>query len=236
MPILSHKRPLNRWDHSSIQPGAVGSVGDVNTQVRFAQSAPDMPMRYDPTFSGSNEPWAGSNVTDGMQLGYDGGGGAARVEDSNWGMRRDFYHQYGYLYQDLRPSDRSDEPILEQLPQYGWKNQVATIYNAFTTGDKFLPLPGGYELGGSTSRGGAYPRIVDISDDTGVIVGGQQFNAGVVPQPGKNPNIVDSHVYNDVTMNPLTPATSAMSDVRFTGRGSPTVAGRLKRGDAPRSR
>jgi len=230
MPILAHKRSLNRWDHSSIQPGAVGSVGDVNTQVRLAQSASDMPLRYDPTFSGSNEPWAGSNVTDGMQLGYDGGGGAARVNDSNWGMRRDFYHQYGYLYQDLRPSDRSDEPILEQLPQYGWKNQVATIYKAYTTGDKFLPLPGGYALGGSTSRGGTYPRIVDVSDESGVIVGGQQFNS----PPANTPTV--PFVFNDVVMNPITPATSAMSDVRFTGRGSPTVSGRLKKGDKPVSR
>lgn len=232
--ILAHKRPLNRWANSSIQPGAVGSVGDVNNQVVFKNSTPDMPIRYDPVFSGKNEVRTGSNITDGMQVGYDGGGGAARVEDTNWGMRRDFQTGYGYMYQDLRPSDRTDEPILEDLPQYGWKNQVATIYNAYSTGDKFLPLPGGYALGGSTARGGAYPRIVDISDESGVISGGQQNFA---PSTSGLENLTNNVVYQqDVEMQGQTPITSAMSGIRFHGRGSPTVAGRLRKGAAPRSR
>jgi hypothetical protein len=69
-------RPMNRWNYDRIQPGAVGSVGDVNMQVRLKHSYPNLPLRFDKQFSGKNEVYLGSNVTDGNHINYDSGGKA----------------------------------------------------------------------------------------------------------------------------------------------------------------
>lgn len=88
---IDEYRPLNRWDNSSIQPGNVGSVGSTLLGVRLRHSAPDTPLRYDNFFSHANMIANGSNVSDGQSVGYAGGGGPARVVDSNWGGRRHLY-------------------------------------------------------------------------------------------------------------------------------------------------
>lgn len=77
-------KPLNRWDHSRIQPGSVGSVGDVNLTPRFKHSMPDLPLRFDPYFRGKNSTFLGSNVQNGTQRSYDSGGLPAMTIDSNW--------------------------------------------------------------------------------------------------------------------------------------------------------
>ena len=66
-------RPLNRWDHSSIRPGVVGSVGDVVVTPRYKHSAPDLPLRFDPYFSGKRSVFLGSNVQNGTVASYDSG-------------------------------------------------------------------------------------------------------------------------------------------------------------------
>ena len=88
---IDEYRPLNRWDNCFIQPGKVGSVGDVVMGVRLRHSAPDTPLRYDNFFSHANMIANGANVTDGQGEGYAGGGGPARVVYSNWGGRRHLY-------------------------------------------------------------------------------------------------------------------------------------------------
>ena len=153
-------RPLNRWDHDRIQPGNVGSVGDVNLQVRLKQSAPDMPMRFDQTWSHQNEVALGSNVRDGSRGGYMNSGLPAMVVDSNW-VNRKFKTRHGWIYQDLRAPDTLHEPLLGSQPHHDWNNKVATAYEAFRTGNGFLPLPGAYALSpGEVPRGGSIPRIV----------------------------------------------------------------------------
>lgn len=160
-------RPLNRWDHARIQPGAVGSVGDVNLAPRLKQSSPDMPLRYDRHFSGKNEVFLGSNVTDGQHINYDSGGAGARTIDSNWGGRRHFKVRHGYIFQDMREPDTSSQPFVAATPQYKWKNQVATVYQAKRTGDQFLPLPGGYlPEPHQVLRGGTFPRTTDVDPGT----------------------------------------------------------------------
>lgn len=47
-----------------------------------------MPLRFDTSFSGKNEVFLGSNVTDGNHINYDSGGGPARLVDSNWGKKQ----------------------------------------------------------------------------------------------------------------------------------------------------
>lgn len=153
-------RPLNRWDHDSIRPGPVGSVGDVHLTPRFKQSAPDLPMRFDPVFAFQNEVALGSNVTDGQHRNYDSGGGPARTRDTNWGNKK-FKTRHGWIMQDLRAPDTLHEPETGELPHYDWNNRIATAYNARRTGNQFLPLPHGYGPGpGDVPRGGQVPRIV----------------------------------------------------------------------------
>lgn len=157
---FSARRPLNRWDHDSIRPGPVGSVGDVNLQVRYKHSAPDMPLRFDPNFSHQNEIFLGSNVQDGQYRSYDSGGGPSAVLDSNW-EHRGFKTSHGWYYQDLRAPDTLHEPETGEIPHYTYNNLVATAYEAFRTGNQFLPVPGGYaQHPGEVTRGGQVPRIV----------------------------------------------------------------------------
>jgi len=163
-------RPLNRWNYSSIRPGVVGSVGDVNVTPKFKHSAPDLPIRYDPYFQGKNAVFLGSNVSDGSVAGYDSGGGPARTVDSNWGGRRNFKIQNGWIYQDLRAPDKLHQPVMGATPSYSFQNRIATIYDAKRTGEKFLPLPGPYiPSPGEITRGGAYPFTRDY--DPGSVPG-----------------------------------------------------------------
>lgn len=56
---------INRWNNSFIQPGSVGSVGDVHVTPRLKHSAPELPIRWSRTYSGEGALQAGSNVQDG---------------------------------------------------------------------------------------------------------------------------------------------------------------------------
>lgn len=106
---ITEKRPLNRWDHDSIRPGPVGSVGDALTQVRLKHSNPDLPLRFQGWNSHANEPRFGSNVQDGQWLSHDDNGGPNFTIDTNWGGRRDFRTNVGWRWQDLRAVDRRVE-------------------------------------------------------------------------------------------------------------------------------
>jgi hypothetical protein len=65
---IDAQRPLNRWDYDRIQPGPVGSVGDVLCTPRFKHSYPDAPLRFDNMFRGKNGVFLGSNVSDGQRI------------------------------------------------------------------------------------------------------------------------------------------------------------------------
>lgn len=180
-------RPLNRWDYDRIQPGPVGSVGDVICQSRLKHSAPELPLRFSEWNAGKNEVFLGSNVSDGQHVGYDSGGGPARLIDSNWGGRRSFKTRLGYILQDIREPDNAVEPFVSSLGDYSWRNKIATTYEARRTGENFLPLPGGYQLSpGEVPRGGQTPRVTDevggdALRDVASIVGyggDQRYNAG----------------------------------------------------------
>ena len=173
-------RPLNRWDHSCIRPGPVGSVGSVNLVPRLKSSLPG-DFRWDMSFQGKNEPQHGSNVTDGMHVGFNSGGGPAHTIDSNWGGRRRFETSHGWRYQDMRVPDRRIEPVLGTTPRYSWYNKIASVNHAKTTGKLFAIPPGGI-LGGpnGVTRGGQYPRVTDVvGGDAGPGVSTAQINDSV---------------------------------------------------------
>jgi hypothetical protein len=152
-------RPLNRWNYERIQPGVVGSIGDPLLQSRLKHTQPDAPIIWEAGTVGKPAIMHGSNVNDGSQKSYFNNGAGAKVVDSNWGSGRDFKTTLGYIYQDLRATDRSVIPLMGPTPDYSWNNKVATAYRANITGEKFLPLPNGYAPQGQQLRGGNFPIV-----------------------------------------------------------------------------
>lgn len=159
--------PLNRWDKDSIRPGPVGSVGDVNLQVKLKTSSPDMPQRYDKIFSGKNEVWSGSNISDGQWTGYTSGGRGALTLTQPLPMRAGFKTPVGWMIENIVPVDRTREAKMVPLGQYSWESEKARIYRAKTTGDQFLPLPIAVTKP-SVPRGSQYPKIVASSIGEGI--------------------------------------------------------------------
>ncbi len=160
---LTARRPLNNWNYDSIRPGVVGSVGDANVNVTFKSTFPG-DYREAPYTKGDKESRYGSNVRNGDVDSPMTGSQAARVEDGFFGGMRDSQTtQRGWQFQNLRSEDMSAEPIMGELAQFMWKNQVSTIMNAVTgkNARRFSNLPVGYKpTPGDVPRGGNVPGIV----------------------------------------------------------------------------
>jgi hypothetical protein len=181
---LTARRSLNQWDNSSIRPGPVGSVGDANVNVTFKSSLPGN-YREAPYTAGNKEERFGSNVQDGQWDSFDTGFGSARVYDNFFGGDRDsMTTQRGWLFQNIEPEDMSLQPIMGSLPQYPWRNQVATIMNAGITGEKFASLPGGYKpLAGDVPRGGNVPgKVAGEGRDAQFLAGGERPYKDIIPE------------------------------------------------------
>jgi len=168
--------PINRWNKSWISPGPVGSVGDVLMSVRLKHNCPEAPIRWDPTFSGREEKFYGSNVQDGQKRGFSSAGGPAENMVYNWEVTRPLLTTKGFRYQDVRGPDKSSETIMGPTPKYPWKNQVSQVYKAKSTGNKFLPLPNGYQMK-DVPRGGLYPSVVETAAGT------RPMRNSFIPQP-----------------------------------------------------
>lgn len=164
MESISAYRPRNRHMNDRIQPGAVGSVGDVLGAVRLHQSTPQMAMRWDETFGPGADKACGSNVQDGQQVSWETGFGFPRVVESAYMGGRHFKTNRGYVIEDIRPADMMVEPLVSSLGDYTWRNKIATTYQALRTGKNFLPVPGPFELPeGAIPRGGNVPRVQAIA-------------------------------------------------------------------------
>ena len=148
MTTLARPKRLNQVEMAL--PGMVGSVGDTMNSIRLAQSAPEMPLRFDAQFF--DRPDNGSILTP-----------QPYTYDSAWNMGRHEQTAYGMMQQDLRAPDKLHEPTLGVVPQYQFRNKIATVYQAKRTGNKFLPLPGAYSIAqGEMVRGGQVVRTTDI--------------------------------------------------------------------------
>ena len=162
---LNAIKPLNRWDYDSIRPGVVGSVGDCLITERLKSTFPGS-FRWKQDYYGKNESLYGSSITNGTHVSYNSGGGPAKTIDSNWGGRRRFETSHGWVHEDLVPPATSVTTQLGSLPQYDWRNKIAEVNHARTTGDLF-PRPNGPLVGGGVPRGGQVPRVTDVvSGDT----------------------------------------------------------------------
>jgi hypothetical protein len=168
MSIVVPKHPINRWDKDSIRPGPVGSVGDVNVQVMLRKSSVDMPERFDPTFSGKNAPWSGSNVSDGSWYGWTSGGREATVISKALpNIQTGGKTAIGWTMQNIVPADRTRATKVTPLGRYGWDTTVGSVLKSKHAGDLFLPLPDGYKKA-SLPRGSQFPRIIAESMGEGV--------------------------------------------------------------------
>lgn len=133
------------------RPGMVGSVGDAIVVPQLATSMPGMSPRYDPSVY-LRQTMNGSNLT-----------AQPLVTDSAWAFGRSEQVAYGMRQQDIRPPDMLHEPVVNSIRDYNWSNKVATVYEAKVRGNKFLPLPGAYQLmPGETSRGSQVVRVTDV--------------------------------------------------------------------------
>lgn len=169
---------LNRWDKGSIRPGPVGSIGDALTAVRIKQTDPDMPVKFDKTFSGSNAPKRGSNVQDGSYASYSDGGFNAEVVT----RKRQKKSNVGTFMQQLSGNDRTFDAVMIPQPRQGFQTQAEAILHR--QGEKFQILPGGYgPEPGQLLRGGQIPRVVyneGVPVGKGVNAGGE--SSVVLPQ------------------------------------------------------
>lgn len=154
--IIDYRHPRH---YEQCSPGVVGSVGDVLGQTRLKHSAPDLPLRF--KYTGSEIQHLGSNVQNGSIANYEGNG-IYQLEDSHWGGRRDFKIANGWKHQDLRAPDKRYESVT--APTFSsFDNLAHSIFEARRTGDKFLPLPHGYEPPQNFQSRGAAPVITAIA-------------------------------------------------------------------------
>jgi len=207
-------RPLNRWDYDSIRPGSVGSVGDCLITERLKSSLPG-DFRWKSDYFGKNESLYGSNVRNGYQRSFTSGGGPSKTIDSNWGGRRNFKVRHGWIMQDLVAPDTSVTSQLNPLPQYSWRNKIAQVNHARTTGDLF-PIPrGGLIQGGGTPRGGQVPRVTDVvAGDTSLLES----------EPGVNASTGSESTYRPSTSQGVNPNFKP----HFSSFGGPSAPAELE--------
>lgn len=187
--ILLPYQPLNRWNERAIQPGPQGTVGDVLTQVRIQQSTPDLPVKFNRTFSGANSSQRGSNVQDGTKRSFFDGGLGAQVIT----RKRQKYTNVGWVQQDLTGNDRSFQSVMAPQPRAVWVTQVDSILHR--QGDAFQILPGGYgPEPGQLLRGGQVPRAVFRTPFDGPLTNedGTYVKTGV-SRPGVNNTVVETN-------------------------------------------
>ncbi len=205
MTTLSRPRRLNQIE--SARPGNVGSVGDTLVCSQLATSFPDAPLRFSENYYRND---LGSKVT------YE-----PYVYDSSWNMGRSENTAYGIMQQDLRAPDKLHEPTLQSVPQYQWRNKIATVYEAKRTGNKFLPVPGPYQVSqGEMVRGGQVVRTTDIEGLYSVVENQQESpSVGLArrndalfrKQFGINSGKVNNSMSSPMVLNQVKPSLNSSS-------------------------
>lgn len=149
------KAPACQDNFKVLSPGLVGSVGDVNMATRFRTSCAALfPVKFDNL---NGLPLKGSSLQDGDTIAqFNGGGYPATVDHFKLLQTTDV----GDRWQDKRQNDRYVEPIVAGQNQYDFKNIVAQVNQAKVTGNRFLPMPNGYQPTDELTRGGLFPTVV----------------------------------------------------------------------------
>jgi hypothetical protein len=184
MEVLRTKTVTN--NHWTISPGPVGSVGDVNMQVRLKHNMPDAPLRFEKEFSGKNLKYLGSNVQDGSF----GSGAPARTIQRKIGIRNAEKTDIGWRKQDIIPVDRTTQPKFAPLGPYTWNNQRAQVFRAKISGQAFLPVPPPYDKTQvGITRGNQVPRVV-LTESGGVPTGESLNYIAAANNPGQGGSVV----------------------------------------------
>ncbi len=154
---------------------AVGPIGDVHQIVKLKHSCPELPLRFEKTFSTAR---VGQNVQDGDSPSYNTGWYGAESIVLAFDRPANVTTAGGFTYQDIVPQDRLVIPETMSLPSYSWENLKAETYKAQISGQQFLPLPGPFAPApGSVPRGGATPQIANGGLSTFTPMGaGPSFN------------------------------------------------------------
>jgi hypothetical protein len=152
-------KPLNRWNNNYIAPGGVASISAPQQGVHMRTSC--SAMRHPKIELPNSE--VGSNVVDGNNPAMTLIGAPARSIEQAFDNETKLKN--GDWVQDLRPADRLTEPRIGPQFNRGWKEKVAKIYKASTTGSKFLPHPDAFGLPrNQLPRGGNTPAITTEGD------------------------------------------------------------------------
>ena len=161
MGVVGIIAPKIRTPEYTMSPGPQGAVGDTNLQLELRHSTPSMSFIYDTIWSGSNASRSGSNVTSGQVLSYISGGGPAILLDGSLGYRNEWKTSHGYTFSDFVPPDtRTANPTQMAIPDYTWRNKIANLEDANTTGRLFRDAPGPVVPTNIVPRGGQYPALV----------------------------------------------------------------------------
>src|SRR3972149_4174014 len=165
-PIIS-QRPHQAFLCRSFDAGMVGQLGDTINRTRGRSSAPDLPMLWSGETTGNKVLRYGTKLADGdlssTNNGYLKMGGHGRLNSTRWNRTvRDFKTQVGRSFRDIVTPDKSTDVTMRGLPKYTYRLQVSRVLNAKRYRQKFLPLPGKYDVPpGQIPRGGLYPRVTD---------------------------------------------------------------------------
>lgn len=156
-PVLGF-RETQRWNDYVMQPGNVGSVGDVNPTPFLKTSCTDLPRRMEKAFRGKKALPLGSMVQNGTSVDYMTKGLGARTIDVNWDIpRRKVAIAHGFVVKDISPADMLVEPLVSSIGDFSWRNKLAKVQDRITG---FEQVPGEYSSTG-VPRGGQVPRVVD---------------------------------------------------------------------------
>jgi len=119
---------------------------------------------------GRQESRLGTDISDGDAIDQVNGGGLPARSIDRWTnpALNNTMADLGDRWQDLRQSSRYVEPIVVGQNQYDFKNLVAQVEQAKLTGNRFLPLPGGYEGTNVQTRGGLFPSVVSSEAGAGM--------------------------------------------------------------------
>lgn len=220
------QKPTCTDNFKVISPGLVGSVGDVNMATRMRTSNAAMfPVMFDVTAARLEK--MGSDLQDGDSLTQvNGGGYPASVRDSRWNVKQSRKDDVGDRWQDLRQNDRLVEPIVIGQTQFDFKSMVAQVEQGLATGDRFLPLPGGYEANAVLTRGGLFPSVVQQEN----IMEQQQQPRDKLGNTLSSLLMAPKPIIQDSTIKQPTPmATPAPTTVKKEGSISMTKPGRVEK-------
>lgn len=174
-PTLTYSEvvPQDRWNYTYISPGPVGSVGDCLMTERHKRSNGEMFQAF---YEYNKDDLIGSYIQDGQKS------TGARVKSKYWS--HNLKSKYGWIHQDVMPVDARTMEVTGYQPQYGWRNTVARVYKAATTGEGFLPVPNGYVPPEKwTPRGGLTPVT---SVEGNVVSSSNVLNQRIYTQSGFN--------------------------------------------------